>query len=172
MNQPKLSILGFSSRKRSTTRLTHQRAVRRTLEAANRRQVTATIARISHFLLDTNCRCIGQSKVAQLTESKGQGYFLLDTNRPSKRILSTTVSLRHPCTATVPSSRSSLAVSHCLFHGTLNRQPRRFEIALSLRKLTTAPCSDRQLSRSSRATSHQSLIATHQSRRSIVEPRP
>jgi hypothetical protein len=145
MNQPKLSILGFSSRKPCTTRLTHQRAVRRTLEAANRRPVTATIARISHFLLDTN--------------------------RPSRRIFSTTGSLRHPCTATVPSSHSSLAVSHCLFHENLNRQLRRLEIALSPRKQTTALCSNRQLSPSSRATSHQSLT-THQSRRSIVEPRP
>src|SRR5580693_8337208 len=156
MNQPKLSILGFSSRKRSITRLTHKRAVRRTLEAANRRQVDTDAA------------------------------ILLRTNRPSGRIFSRVIWLRHPGTATVPSSYSSLAISQCLFDETLNRQPRRLEIALTPRKQTTAPCSNRQLSRSSRATScaervqgcgppitnHASPIRPHQSRLSDPEPRP
>lgn len=130
MNQPKLSILGFSCRKRSVTRLTRRCAVSRPLQAANRRQVTATIARICHFLLDTN------------------GPILPDAKRPSLRILSRTISLPHPCAAAVPSNRSSLATSHRLFHETLNRQPVRSEIALTPRKQTTVPRSNRQLSRS------------------------
>jgi hypothetical protein len=86
----------------------------------------------------------------------------------------------------VPSSYSSLAISQCLFHENLNRQPRRLQIALTPRKQTTAPCSNRQLSRSSRVTScaervqgcglqitnHASPIRPHQSRLSDPEPRP
>jgi hypothetical protein len=108
MSQPKLSILGFSSRQGFVTRFAHQRAVRRSLEASNRRPVTATIARIWHFLLDTNHPCLAQSKMAQLTENKGRGYFLLDTNGA---ILLDTNRTPIPACAGVASRQSHLSIT-------------------------------------------------------------
>jgi hypothetical protein len=159
MNQPKISILGLSSCQRSVTRFALQPTVRRSLGAAKRRQVTATFARIWHFLLDTNRRSIGPSRTAQLTENKGRTYFLLDTNGA---FLLRTNGRRW--VAPMSSSHSTLATSHCLFHETPNC---RFS-----RCFGHANRRPNAMVRRSPLAFHQTPLTIHQSRFCPPEPRP
>jgi hypothetical protein len=144
MNQPRVSTVGFSSRKCPATH--------HTLQAAHHRQTSPVARPKAHFLVDRNERI--QSASIAVTHSKQTTASFSTRYKVTVVIYRTFPHHNLPATRVtgVISSRSSLATSHCQFHETLNCQPARLGIALTPTKQTAAPHPNRQLSRSSCTT--------------------